>query len=85
MEADGNGKSGGLARFERRILEERGIKGSKLQVEISTRLRPQVPCVSVGTDTHTHTLMHFKLQPISMHCAVRHEKGLLKWKKKKEK
>lgn len=40
MEADGNGNSGRLAQFERRIREERGIKGSKLQVEISTGLCP---------------------------------------------
>lgn len=55
MEADGNGNSGRLARFERRIRAERGgSKVSKLQVEISTGLRPKVhrPC---GAKTHTHT------------------------------
>lgn len=57
MAADGNGNSGSLAQFERRIRKERGgIKGSKLQVDISSGLCLKVhrPC---GRKTHVNTFL----------------------------
>lgn len=67
MAADGNGKSGGLAQFERRMRTERdGIRGSLWQVDISTGL--------VVEKTHTVPPLVFTVQ-LSMKGVSSRKKG----------